>query len=519
LVIAFTEVVSIEKRSTAVLFPNGIQITTLHAKVAIADTVANLQYVFASFVGRDGTYDLLTSIWRLSHPDSRSPDADESESLSPSSGSFSDDEESLSEEQEDVSLNSNISGGGSDDEGIAAKAAVSTPSFEKKGEETEASVSKGDTGPESHDKTECECGKDGHYDRVVCDEVVKAPLGKLWNCVYGENKDFMMTFLKDIQKVHGTFDSFRELTLDVSIGDWKSSEGAKHERQLSYIKPLYNPMGPKQTKCNIIEQVQVQDFNSSCVALTTTTTPDVPSGSSFQVMTKCCMMWAGGPATRVVITCTIEWSKSSWIKGAIEKGVNEGQASFAKDLLSELRKKLEGGAPGSRRKTGEKKKSGKRKREEHKDDEQATETKKERAGILGKIYDAAENVGDVVGPMVKPLMSSTCIMSVLLVMVFYALIRVERTMSKLSSSNLSTSRTESTAQLKFGSPDQHLLWDWIDTRIGRVSKEERDGQLIWNNLASDGLMEQDLKEVEDAIRTTEGKLKALKAMVEKRKDA
>jgi len=221
LVIAFTEVVSIEKRSTAVLFPNGIQITTLHAKVALANAVVNLKYVFASFVGRDGTYDLLTSIWRLSHPDSRSPDADDSESLSPSSGSFSDDEES-SEERENVSLNSNISGGGSDDEGVTAKATTSTTSSEKKGEEAEASASQGDTGPESHDKTECGCGKDGHYDKVVCDEIVKAPLGKVWNCVYGENKEFMMTFLKDNHRVQGASDSSQYLTFRCL--DWRLEE-------------------------------------------------------------------------------------------------------------------------------------------------------------------------------------------------------------------------------------------------------------------------------------------------------
>ena len=63
----------------------------------------------------------------------------------------------------------------------------------------------GDTGPESHDKTECDCGKDGHYEKVVCDEVVKAPLGKVWNCLYGENKDFMLSFLRDNQKVIGIF--------------------------------------------------------------------------------------------------------------------------------------------------------------------------------------------------------------------------------------------------------------------------------------------------------------------------
>ena len=278
-------------------------------------------------------------------------------------------------------------------------------------------------------------------------------------------------------------------------------------------------MGPKQTKCNTTEQIQVQDFNSSCMALTTTTTPDVPSGSSFQIMIKYCMMWAGGPTTRVLITCTIEWSKSSWIKGAIEKGANEGQVSFAKDLLSELRKKLEGGTQGGKRKTGGKKKFAKQKREEYKDDERATETKKERTGILSKVNEAAESLRDVVGPMVKPLMSSSAIISVLLFMVFYALIRVERTMSKISAGTLSTSRTESTAQLNLGSADQNVLWDWIDTRIGSVSKEERDGRLIWNNLAGDGLTEQGMEEIEEAIRTTEGKLNALKAVVEKRKAA
>src|SRR5271169_5280225 len=139
-----------------------------------------------------------------------------------------------------------------------------------------------------------------------------------------------------------------KLMTDITFGEWKGRDGAKRARRLSYIKPLNNSIGPKQTKCNIIEQVLVQDFNSACVALTTTTTPDVPSGSSFQVMTKFCMMWAGGSTTRILITWTVEWSKSSWIKGAIEKGVNEGQVSFTKDLLNKLRKKLERGAPGSK---------------------------------------------------------------------------------------------------------------------------------------------------------------------------
>jgi hypothetical protein len=278
-------------------------------------------------------------------------------------------------------------------------------------------------------------------------------------------------------------------------------------------------MGPKQTKCNITEQVQVQDFNSSCVALTTTTTPDVPSGSSFQVMTKYCMMWAGGSTTRILITCTIEWSKSSWIKGAIEKGANEGQVSFAKDLVAELQKKLEGGgAGGGRKKSSGKKKSSRRKKEDTQDEQRPPEENAESTGIIGTCWQIGGSVGDILTPMLKPVFSSTGVISILLIMVFYALIRVERTMSALPVGKLSTSRSDSAPELPLGSAEQGSLWDWVDSRVGKVSQESRDGKMIWKNLVNEGLEEQGVEDIEDVIRTTESKLNALKRVVEKKRD-
>jgi len=288
---------------------------------------------------------------------------------------------------------------------------------------------------------------------------------------------------------------------------------------VSYVKALNNPVGPKQTKCIITEQIQKQDFQSSCVALTTTTTPDVPSGSSFQVMTKYCLMWAGGSSTRILITCTIEWSKSSWIKGAIEKGANEGGVSVATALVAELRKKLEKGASAGKQKSSGKKKSSKRKRgDENKPEESEREAKKERTGVLGKVLIPAQDIGDAVAPMVRPLLSPTGIIAVLLILVLFALIRVERTMRKLPTGAMS-SKEPPRLNSKFGPDERNLLWDWIDSRIEQVSKQEIDGKLIWNNLAMvDGMVgNQGLDEVQDAIRTTEGKLSALKGIVEKRK--
>lgn len=57
LVLPLTEVVTVEKRMTAMIIPNAIQISTLHAR-----------HTFASFLARDTTYDLIVSIWRISHP-------------------------------------------------------------------------------------------------------------------------------------------------------------------------------------------------------------------------------------------------------------------------------------------------------------------------------------------------------------------------------------------------------------------------------------------------------------------
>jgi hypothetical protein len=84
---------------------------------------------------------------------------------------------------------------------------------------------------------------------------------------------------------------------------------------MSYIKPLNNSVGPRQTKCEIHDEAVVCDFDNSIVMLTTTKTPDVPSGSVFSVKTKTCIMWASAISTRVIVTTQVEWTGRSFIKG------------------------------------------------------------------------------------------------------------------------------------------------------------------------------------------------------------
>lgn len=86
-------------------------------------------------------------------------------------------------------------------------------------------------------------------------------------------------------------------------------------RDFSYIKPISAPVGPKQLKCYVSEFSEIVDFDAYVVVLTVTRTPDAPSGNSFSTKTRTCMTWAKNNQCRVQVFSTIEWTKSSFLKG------------------------------------------------------------------------------------------------------------------------------------------------------------------------------------------------------------
>jgi VAD1 Analog of StAR-related lipid transfer domain len=84
---------------------------------------------------------------------------------------------------------------------------------------------------------------------------------------------------------------------------------------MSYIKPLSASLGPKQTKCEITDETVHIDFDDYISTITTTRTPDVPSGGVFSVKTRTCVMWASPVSSRVLVTTQVEWTGRSFIKG------------------------------------------------------------------------------------------------------------------------------------------------------------------------------------------------------------
>jgi hypothetical protein len=331
LVISFDEVVSVEKKSTAVLFPNAIVIQTLHAR-----------NVFASFLARDSTYDLIIGIWKISHPNLKSSlngvtvDAgatgdktEKAESVGSEDGSLQDSDDDVYDEDadDDDGVGSFTEAGegsvaGSDLGSVVhgevgqrkVSAAVSQALGGGGGDIVEAAKSATNSaaaagqdfpGPATHGSTECG-DTDQHYDKLLIDTTIPAPLGKVYSLMFGPASGvFMRKWLIEDQK-----------STELQMEDDKKGLGEdKKTVSLSYIKPLFAPVGPRQTRCNTAMTLEQYDLDKVVTVLCSTGTPDVPSGSIFLTKTRYCLMWGPDNSTRLIMTFTVEWSGKSWLRG------------------------------------------------------------------------------------------------------------------------------------------------------------------------------------------------------------
>ncbi|KAK4685181.1 hypothetical protein P7C73_g4972, partial [Tremellales sp. Uapishka_1] len=270
-VLPFADITVIEKKMTALVIPNAIQVVTPKSK-----------HTFASFISRDTTYDVMMNIWRLSHPNA----------VMSTTSLFT--------------ANTSRPGSVHGDPGIA-KGAV--------------------TGGKGHAPTQCICLAEGkHYKETALNAIFPGTPEKIYNLMFASG--WAKTFLSDDQKLR-----------DIQSSDWKpiSSDNKLLTRNMSYIKPLNGSIGPKQTRCDIVDEQEHYDEDQYIVMLTTTRTPDVPSGGVFSVKTRTCYMWAGANSTKVMVTTEVEWTGKSWVKGLIEKSCIEGQKQFHDDMEAGMR--------------------------------------------------------------------------------------------------------------------------------------------------------------------------------------
>jgi hypothetical protein len=322
LVMSFDEIVSVEKRSTALLFKNGLMISTLHAK-----------NIFASFTSRDSTYDLIVGIWKLGHPSLQSSlngvrideasggdKTEKIDGIGSQSGSGSEDNSEegdvYDEDDEDEdgmsftqAVEGSISGSDMPDKATSRKTSppvmTSNGTAPEKSKEAVPTTSTSDfPGPATHAPAECG-DQDSHYDIILADELIPAPLGKIYDLMFGPaSVSWMAKWLTNEQKC-------LEFTTDDKTGLTKDNK----VRLSSYIKPLNGAIGPKQTKCIATETLDSIDLEKAVSVTISTQTPDVPSGNVFSTKTKYCLSWGEGNSTRLQMNCAIEWTGKSWLKG------------------------------------------------------------------------------------------------------------------------------------------------------------------------------------------------------------
>ncbi|OCB89012.1 hypothetical protein A7U60_g3819 [Sanghuangporus baumii] len=258
------------------------RMTALFIPNAIQITTRTAKYTFASFLSRDTTYDVIHNIWRLARPDAdslRSGDASARVSL------------------EDTSLRANGSS-------TAGTSLVS---------------------PIGGKATMCKCGKEGqHYAETVMVAVFPGTPEKIYNLMFASG--FIKDFMREEQNLK-----------DLQISDWEPDpETQLLSRKFSYIKILNGVV--KQTKCELLDETVHCDLDDYISTVTTTRTPDVPSGSVFAIKTRTCIMWANAATTRVIVTTQVDWTGRSFIRSMINGSSIDGQKRYHVDLERAMRK-------------------------------------------------------------------------------------------------------------------------------------------------------------------------------------
>ena len=554
LVISFEEVVNIERENTALVIPNAIAVQTLHAR-----------HTFRSLLSREATYDLLIGIWKVSHPASFQKsqvgkeiiaeqatkeavgvvNGDEKSDEGEESGE--EDSEGSEDEEDDAPsfVGSSRSGAGSerpDEKTVSRKPSGFGPitpaptTVSKEGEVAVATaaltggaeVAQDFPGPAIHAPTECNDAST-HYEIIVKDEVIGAPLGKVYSLLYGpQSGSWMRKFLVDELKS-------QELVME---DDKKGLGPEKQTRQYNYIKLLGGSIGPKQTKTFTTEDLDFYDLQRAVTVTCSTQTPDVPSGNAFVVKTRYCLTWAPGNQTRFQMNCVIEWSAKSWLKSPIENGAKQGQGQYADSLVKALKTAV--GRPRgltSNSKTNGAIKKKKRSKTDKRDTTgktgTATAAKEENWGIFEVLRGPLGPVVDILRPVLK----TEVLITILFVMVIILWFRSpSSSATKGFSSITGTNRLDRMAAYEeMWAREESELWNWLESRAGvdavayqkkssidddteaaiLKQKQRQRQKVLKGKDASAKLREENMaeKEVQEAIRVTRERLEILEGVV------
>ncbi|KAL5003209.1 hypothetical protein BDV10DRAFT_68107 [Aspergillus recurvatus] len=547
LVISFDEVVAIEKESTAMVFPNAIAIQTLHAR-----------HTFRSLLSRESTYDLMVNIWKINHPSLKSSvngtrvtdsTGDKTEKAGESDDESVEEDEIYDEDEDEDNAESFFDAG--DDSIHESDESLPTKGLPRQASGTMPTLSSGTgpngvskgikganddagndfPGPPTHPPSQYD-GPEGQYDRVIKDETIPAPLGKVYSYVFGPaSVSFIPKFLVENQKSG-------ELEFNC---DKTGLTNENRTRKYSYIKPLNGSIGPKQTKCISTEQLDFLDLEKAVLVTLSTQTPDVPSGNVFTTKTKYLFTWAANNQTRFLMTCTIEWSGKSWLKGPIEKGAIDGQGTFGTDLIAALktavapRGRAAGGKSGAKGKGRRKKGDGVSEEAAAADTKSVADASAKKAESWGFFEPLRGMLGPVAG-ILEPVWNGNVAVLVIGVLLFMLFFRQPSHPPSILSPDMGYAGLSIPQRLaayeEMWRREESELWHWLEDRVGldgiliptvkcqsdtRTSRSNRRSQ---NEREVKALLSEETlsdREMDHAIRSTRERLDTLERILHKRR--
>lgn len=348
LIIPQEDIIRIEKKSTAGLFPNGISIET-----------ANARHNFASFLSRDATFEFMKTVWQgttgkkmevVEEKSTERPEyslhsngivsvgdecIDSPSKLESYILSIDGDEENHGENE--YLLDNSDSDGTTDGRTLISK---SDSSKRKKLDLIDTKIVKFkpeskyiNMGPDFHPPTKARNYDKENNETSLCNETIQAPVGIVFDILFGStNTSFHRRFLESHNASEiSSYDKFHP----------RKDEPGVLVRNINYRRALGYSIGPKSTKCEVEETIEKLNFADDIVIVTSTVTPDVPLGNSFSVKTRYCLSWSANNSTLLRISYTIKWTGSSWIKSVIEKLTLAGQQETTQDLVDALKKEIQ----------------------------------------------------------------------------------------------------------------------------------------------------------------------------------
>ncbi|KAJ1932301.1 hypothetical protein GGF37_007101, partial [Kickxella alabastrina] len=211
--------------------------------------------------------------------------------------------------------------------------------------------------PDLHRPTTCPCGTSGltaHYSLEALDAVFPLSLPLLFCIVFSGSvpADIERKYIPQdkLDRAELASSCTRRITscgnTDVKTEGWvpDPTDPSREMCMYNYEKPLGFAIGPKSTMVEDTFRIVKRDFDQCVVIEQSVRTPNVPSGTAFCVKIRHCLSWTAGPSneppggwSHYRMTFEVEWTKSSWIKNAIERGSNDSNKQAGEALEKFIR--------------------------------------------------------------------------------------------------------------------------------------------------------------------------------------